>query len=270
MVIILVVLVIIDRPAFNAAYAYGTQISVFAAIATVFAALGVDGNIYSPLSAQQATGAGWLLTAIVDLLWIFFFTSPPSSPALHITSTLGGSRFRRSNAANPVTKISRSTDAFAMGALHGGNARTSQGPSVPLQDQKPMSGHWSGAPARNTVGSIPGSEGNNGLEASVVGAEQGGGAPPEATHDPRVSQAPSSLPDSAAKCRAEALFDCAYDFSDMRSNMIKNSLKSLDKGSADDPNELVFKKGDTLLIFDMSSKWWEAKTLDGKKGSAYF
>jgi SHO1 osmosensor len=257
--------VLIDRPAFNAAYAYGTQISVFAAIATVFAALGVDGNIYSPFAAQQATGAGWLLTAIVDLLWIFFFTSPPSSPALRITSTLGGPRFRRSNAANPVTKISRSTDAFAMGALHGGNAGMSQGPSVPLQDQKPMSGHWSGTPGRNTMGSIPGSEGNNGLEA-----QQGGGAPLEATHDPRVSQAPSSLPDSAAKCRAEALFDCAYNFSDSRSNMIEFSWKSLDKGSNEDPNELAFKKGDTLLIFDMSSKWWEAKTLDGKKGSAYF
>ena len=42
-----------------------------------------------------------------------------------------------------------------------------------------------------------------------------------------------------------------------------------DKANENDVNELSFKKGDILLIFNMDSKWWEAQASDGKKGSAY-
>ena len=54
----LVLLVILGSATYNAAYAYGTQISIFAALATAFAVQGVDQNIYSHRAAQQATGAG--------------------------------------------------------------------------------------------------------------------------------------------------------------------------------------------------------------------
>ena len=46
-------------------YEYGMQISILGSLATGFAVLGVDRNIYSDASAQQATGAGWLIVAIV-------------------------------------------------------------------------------------------------------------------------------------------------------------------------------------------------------------
>ena len=42
----------------------------------------------------------------------------------------------------------------------------------------------------------------------------------------------------------------------------------IDDGSEKDTNELTFRKGDILLVFDTSSKWWEAKTKNGKRGSA--
>jgi len=57
--------------------AYAIQISIFAGLATVFAVLGVDQHIYAPENAQKGTGAGWLITAIIDLLWIIYFTSHP-------------------------------------------------------------------------------------------------------------------------------------------------------------------------------------------------
>lgn len=47
------------------------------------------------------------------------------------------------------------------------------------------------------------------------------------------------------------------------------SLFRADRGSEVDPNELAFKRGDILLVFDTSGKWWEAKTMNGKNGSAY-
>ena len=43
----------------------------------------------------------------------------------------------------------------------------------------------------------------------------------------------------------------------------------IDTAAATDPNELSFKKGEVLQIFDKSGKWWEAQTRSGKTGSAY-
>lgn len=140
----LVLLVILESATYNAAYAYGTQISIFAALATAFAVLGVDQNIYSHAPAQQATAAGWLILAIVDLTWIIFFTSPPHSPIFSVADSLVTTRARREEARqNKVEKIERSTDAFALSPVHGGvgshrgNFRASRGSGPPrLPDQQ--------------------------------------------------------------------------------------------------------------------------------------
>ena len=136
----LILLVILESSTYNAAYAYGTQISIFAALAAAFAAWGVDQNIYSHFAAQQATGAGWLILAIIDLLWIVFFTSPPQSPVFSIVDSLAASRARPR--PNKVEKIERSTDAFAsrrqesrqnsgdafaLSHLHGGGGGSTRG-----------------------------------------------------------------------------------------------------------------------------------------------
>ena len=60
------------------------QISVFGAIAIVFAVQGVDNGIFQGTSSQQAFGAGWLILAIVDILWVLYFTSEEDSLALHL------------------------------------------------------------------------------------------------------------------------------------------------------------------------------------------
>jgi len=39
-------------------------------------------------------------------------------------------------------------------------------------------------------------------------------------------------------------------------------------GSADDPNEISFSKGETLEILDKQGKWWQAKKSDGTVGIA--
>lgn len=44
-------------------------------------------------------------------------------------------------------------------------------------------------------------------------------------------------------------------------------VKFADPGSRDDPNELAFKKGQTLHVLDKSGKWWLARAKDGRKGS---
>lgn len=101
-------------------FTYGLQISIFAGMATVFAVIGTDGNIYGPNAAQKALGVGWLITAIVDLLWIVYFTSPTESHFIRLATTLV-SLPQRSHAPKAVQKISRSQDAFVMSPANGSN-----------------------------------------------------------------------------------------------------------------------------------------------------
>lgn len=65
------------------------QISVFGAIAIVFAVEGVNEGIFSGSAALDAMAAGWLLLAIVDILWVIYFTSEEDSLSLHLFNSMG-------------------------------------------------------------------------------------------------------------------------------------------------------------------------------------
>jgi SHO1 osmosensor len=104
-------------------FAYGVQISIFAGLVTVFAVLGADQNIYASSSAQKAIGAGWLITAIIDLLWIIYFTSPPDSHFLRLASKFTPSSEQSEHIHTPKTieKVLTSQDAFVMSPPNGSN-----------------------------------------------------------------------------------------------------------------------------------------------------
>lgn len=51
---------------------------------TVLAAIGVNKNIYSTEPAQKATAAGWLVTAVVDILWVVYLSSEETSPVRYV------------------------------------------------------------------------------------------------------------------------------------------------------------------------------------------
>ena len=65
------------------------QISVFGAVAIVFAVEGVNNTIFSNQSALDATAAGWLILAFVDILWVLYFTSEEDSLILYWFNSLG-------------------------------------------------------------------------------------------------------------------------------------------------------------------------------------
>ncbi|CAA7270693.1 unnamed protein product [Cyclocybe aegerita] len=233
----LVVRVIVGSPTYNAAYAYGTQISVFAALATVFAVMGVDRNIYFSRSAEKATGAGWLIIAIVDLLWILYFTSPPQSPVTQLVAAIPVGR-RTDEPYNKVEKIGRSTDAFPMSPIH---------------QQQPRSGNWStqepagGAGVRATVTSAASENRSTGAGGSQARGEGSEDRPDSGTAAAEEAPTqPQEPPEEVAKWRAEALFD--YN------------------GSESDPTELIFKKGEVLFVINKEGKWWKAKTKAGQVG----
>jgi SHO1 osmosensor len=63
------------------------QISVFGAVAIVFSVNGVQFNV--PSAAVKAMSAGWLILAMVNILWVLYFTSEEDSIAFHIFNSLG-------------------------------------------------------------------------------------------------------------------------------------------------------------------------------------
>lgn len=65
------------------------QLSTFGAVLIVLAVIGVNQNIYGPFGAMEAVGAGWLILAMVDILWVLYFTSEEDSLALHMFNSLG-------------------------------------------------------------------------------------------------------------------------------------------------------------------------------------
>jgi SHO1 osmosensor len=65
------------------------QIVTFGSVSIVFAVIGVDQTIYDQVASLDAVAAGWLILAMVDILWVLYFTSEEDSLSLHIFNSLG-------------------------------------------------------------------------------------------------------------------------------------------------------------------------------------
>ena len=65
------------------------QISTFGAIAIVFSVSGVQEGIFTDRGALDAMAAGWLILAMINILWVLYFTSEEDSLVLHIFNLLG-------------------------------------------------------------------------------------------------------------------------------------------------------------------------------------
>jgi len=65
------------------------QIVTFGSVAIVFAVIGVDQTIYSHSASLDAVAAGWLILAMVDILWVLYFTSEEDSLSLYLLNSLG-------------------------------------------------------------------------------------------------------------------------------------------------------------------------------------
>jgi hypothetical protein len=68
---------------------YRFQIVAFGSVAIVFAVIGVNQSIFSGVSSLNAIAAGWLILAMVDILWVLYFTSEEDSLSLYLFNSLG-------------------------------------------------------------------------------------------------------------------------------------------------------------------------------------
>lgn len=104
------------------------QISTFGAVAIVFAVISVNYSIFSGRAALDAMAAGWLILAIVDILWVLYFTSEEDSLALHLFNSLG------TGGLTPPSRRRRTRGPSVHMASNGYAANYSAGAGIGSQD----------------------------------------------------------------------------------------------------------------------------------------
>lgn len=214
------------------------QISVFGAVAIVFAVQGVNLGLLTPVASFNAMGVGWLLLAVVDILWVLYFTSEEDSLALHIFNSLGNgglsspSRRRRTRTQSVMHDMPSgngyptnyalgggisSHDGYdskigtgAYGSPNTGAIRSQNSFGGSLNDNIPKTGSaGTGGPGslRNEItGSIANGVDNGPSSPLMAGVGAGNST---ATSNPDQQRQPSPQPDNY-QYRAKALYACEY------------------------------------------------------------
>jgi len=271
------------------------QISVFGAVAIVFAVISVNESIFSGRPALDAMAAGWLILAIVDILWVIYFTSEEDSLAWHLLNSLGSggltppSRRRRTRGASIHNM---GTNGYA--SNYGGGisshdvpydsaSKTAQGIGpVGIRSQNSFVGAGSvdgGAPrslgpaaGAGSVHSTPvvppgplaNPENNAATGSPLMGPGTAGiGAGGGISNSSQGAPEPSPEQDIYSY-KAKALYACDVFPLSIISPVF---TPFADTASPDDPTEISFTKGEVLDITDKQGKWWQARKVDGTMGS---
>jgi len=237
---------------------------------------GVQEGIFSGVPSLDAMSAGWLILAMVNILWVLYFTSEEDSLALHIFNLMGTGGLtppsRRRRTRGPASVHDMSGNGYATNYASGGGI----GSHDMTYDTKMgsgmgsgMGGSQGGAGIRSQNSFGGGSEGGMGTRSAGTGAAGsmsnlpqggpgsigGGNNGPSSPLMAGVGSAPvgglqggQDAPPDTYLYKAKALY--AYT------------------ASADDPNEISFSKGEILDIVDKQGKWWQARKSDGSVGIA--
>lgn len=254
------------------------QISVFGAIAIVMAVITVSNSIFTGRAALDAMAAGWLIIAIVDILWVIYFTSEEDSLAFHLFNSMGTggltppSRRRRTRGASNI-----GTNGYAANYSPGGGIGSHD---IPYDSANKMGGIGTGPGVRSQNSFVGG--------ASMDGAPRslGPAAGVGSVHStPNPAQVSLSGPDNSMGPGSPLMGPGAAGVGAGGGTGGSPNMPEANPGgpeayvykakalyaytaSPDDPNEISFTKGEILDIVDKQGKWWQAKKSDGTIGIA--
>ncbi|KAH9996074.1 hypothetical protein BJV77DRAFT_1091423 [Russula vinacea] len=222
------------------------QIVTFGSVGIVFAVTGVNQTIFTGFPSLDAVASGWLILAMVDILWVLYFTSEEDSLSLYLFNSLGTggltppSRRRRT----------RTTSVHNSAAYGGGGGYTAAGIGPGTYDTK-LNNSFAQDIGTTPLNNLNAPSAQSQKSASSVGAPASPGPPSIALGQETSGNAGIGAgggPPLPADTSAKALY--AYT------------------ASPEDPNEISFSKGEILDIIDKNGKWWQARKEDGAVGIA--
>lgn len=270
---------------------YQLQLAVFTAVALVFAVQGVN-NIFVDDGAPQAAGAGWLILAIVDIVWLLFLTSEKPTlfnhllnhPAISHGNQLVHPSGNRGFSGGAPGSVGGGGNGGVGGYASGkGNRSSSIAEINPSGSSQNGGGFYGG-------GGNGGSGLGGGISSDHLKAEQSPLVGMDRNHHPGETQSAMSTTGGSAPGggpilkRAKALYACASPLlppSSARARRLQGHvrprdsafrrltgcppllLSSADQASPDDPQEVSMTKGELLDVLDNSGKWWQVAKTDG-------
>jgi SHO1 osmosensor len=214
----------------DSVHIYHVAMTGYLSAGLVLVTSAVNSLIYSKHGSWEAGAAGYVLLAIVMVVWIFYFGSTPSStPRAFIDSFA-------------LTKESSTMHRSTMNGYATGRPETSNSVQPP---QMYTSAQLNGFENPSPVGG-----------ASQMNANRGSAIPQQPfgsmTNQPPKSASPGAdtevVPPTEYPYRAKAIY--SYE------------------ANPDDANEISFSKHEILEVSDVSGRWWQARKETGETGIA--
>jgi SHO1 osmosensor len=215
----------------NVMQTYHIAVVGYSAAGIVMTTSLVNTLIYSRSGTRVAAGVGFMILAMTEIGWVFYFgTAPSATPRAFIDS------FALSKEPHPMSR--NTMNAYGIG----GRPETSTSVQPP---QMYTSAQLNGFENPASVGGISATRNssapNNGAyPSSPQPAKLPGSATP--TADTEV------VPPTEYPYRAKAIY--SYD------------------ANPDDANEISFTKHEILEVSDVSGRWWQARKETGETGIA--
>ncbi|CAK5262916.1 unnamed protein product [Mycena citricolor] len=281
------------------------QLTAFSVMATIFAVQGVQAGFFPPFTPRQnpegalvGMGFGYLILAVVDLLWALYFSSDEDSVGMRLFTLVGAAPIAPPRGRTAVTNRMHTPSLSRHGSRASSKAKYRLGAGVSSDDvittdlngaidvrrvTPPPSNHR--LSRKSTSKSVASSM--NRKSASVSFKEK------EAYGSPSPTPAGIPLPASPIIPPVPTL-PYGNGAADIEAGMVTRAssptplalptpvlsepspapsetfpkARALHSytGSLDDPNELSFKKGEILEIEDQEGKWWQARKADGSYG----
>ncbi|KAJ7921382.1 hypothetical protein B0H13DRAFT_1985253 [Mycena leptocephala] len=257
--------------------AFRLQACAFSTMAAVFAVIGVDMSIFAGQPARGAMAAGWLLLAIVDILWVLFFTAEPGTPLARLVETM--------TVHSPRGRESADTERQASSS-RSGEVRVSKFSEAEIRSDA--------SPDETKVGHDRNGDPHDGSSPEMSRDWTGMGRPKivDRTQDTLAEEeeAPENkqnyrFPPPSSKNRRAVYVEeprhlsTIYDHPEGTSengdshrdstNLYPFKVRARSDWIPKSPSEISFKKGDILHSAEKEGKkWWKVRKGDGSVGSA--
>ncbi|KAJ7482945.1 hypothetical protein B0H11DRAFT_2021537 [Mycena galericulata] len=268
--------------------AFRLQVSVFGTMAAVFAVIGVDMSIFTGQAARGAMGAAWLVLAVLDILWVLYFSAEPGTPVARLVDVMVVSRGAQDADTN-MEKMNGHDSARSARSAEAGNSTTGLYDGEMRSDGSPDEtkvGHEKSGDAPHE-GSSPEPEVGadwKQMERRIVDRSQEILAeeerPDERSQNLARSPPPASKNRRGVYIEEHRHLSTIYDRSEGTSETTGSQRESVVdlypfkvRARSDwiprSPSEISFRQGDILHSAEKEGKkWWKVRKADGTIGTA--
>ncbi|KAJ6487186.1 hypothetical protein C8R47DRAFT_517495 [Mycena vitilis] len=260
-----------DVPAFR------PQACAFSTMAAVFAVIGVDMSIFAGQPARNAMAAGWVILAVVDILWVLYFSTEPGTPLARLFDAMVsvGSPRPRARANDPERQMAGARPGEA------GEANFSDA-EVKSEDETKV-GHDRGGDANGYSPEVSRDWTGMGRQRIVeTMQDHAAGLQEDEERNTRPAAQNHSFPPSASQHRRavyvqephhlSTIYDQAEGTSENGESQQRDypfRVRARSNWIPRSPSEISFKKGDILHSAEKEGKkWWKVRKADGTVGSA--